>query len=49
VAVTPLKNLLCLSTAKTGGVETKLGSEHPFLAHWQGTPDLGTLHSAGVL
>lgn len=49
VAVTPLPHLLCLSVGKNGGVETKLGTEHPFLKNWQGTPDLGTLHSAGVL
>lgn len=49
VAVTPLDRLLCLNVGKSGGVETRRGTEHPFLAHWQGTPDLGTLHSAGVL
>jgi ABC-type branched-subunit amino acid transport system ATPase component len=49
VAVTPLEHLLCLSVGKNGSIETTLGTEHPFLATWQGTPDLGTLHSAGVL
>jgi hypothetical protein len=49
VAVTPLKHLLCLSVDKNGSVIAVPGTKHPLLVAWQGTPDLGTLHSAGVL
>jgi len=48
-AVTPREHLLCLRLGKDGAVEANPGSAHPFLAHWQGQPSLGTLHSAGVL
>lgn len=49
VAATPLEHLLCLQQTKTEGVVVTPGTEHPQLKHWQGTPSLSTLHSAGVL
>jgi hypothetical protein len=49
VAVTPLENLLCLKQSKDDGVVVTPGKEHPQLKHWQGTPSLSTLHSAGIL
>jgi len=48
-AVTELSDLLCLSLSKSGAVEVVPGDRHALLAHWHGTPSLGTLHSAGVL
>ena len=48
-SVTELKHLLCLSPAKSSGVEAVPGTDHSLLAHWHGQPSLGVLHSAGVL
>jgi hypothetical protein len=49
VAVTDLPNLFCLSYTENGAVQIQRGDQHDLLAHWKGMPDLGTLHSAGVL
>ena len=49
VAVTPLEQLLCLQQTQDEGVIVTRGNDHPQLQHWQGTPSLATLHSAGIL
>lgn len=49
VAVTPLEKLLCLNQTHEDGVVITIGSDHPHLKSWKGTPSLATLHSAGVL
>jgi predicted ATP-dependent endonuclease of OLD family len=49
VAATSLEYLLCLEQTRTEGVVVTLGTKHPRLAHWKGTPSLATLQTAGIL
>jgi energy-coupling factor transporter ATP-binding protein EcfA2 len=49
VANTPPAALICLRQLRDGSVTATLGSHHPRLVDWQGSPSLATLFSAGVL
>lgn len=42
-------NVLCFSKSKNGATDIVMGSSHPKLAAWKGSPNLGVIFGSGLL
>ena len=49
LSVTDVRDVLCFALDQDGATDIVSGDQHPYLRHWQGETNLGTLFASGVL